>query len=64
MAAYTPTGKPLNLNRGLAVDMRNEFILVQAGFNTFPSPSLVPNYAADTGAANAYVVTLSPAPTG
>lgn len=65
---YTPSGKPLNQTRGLAAEVRAEFQLIQAGFSLLPIPAAVvggyANYSADTGTANAYVLTLGSAVTG
>lgn len=62
---YTPSGKPLNQTKGLAAEMRAEFQLISAGFNLLPVPAAVvggyANYSADTGAANAFVVTIGAA---
>lgn len=65
MPYYTPTGKPQAQTRGLAIEVANEFQLIQAGFNLLPAGAAIvggyANYSADTGTANAYVVTLGSA---
>ena len=60
---YTPTGNPQPFARESSAVIQAEFNLINSGFNQLPnSPQLLPNYALDTGTANAYAVTLSPVP--
>jgi len=54
-ALYTATGAPVAQVRGTSASVRNEFLLIQAGFAALPASA----YAADTGAANAYAVAVS-----
>lgn len=60
--SYTPTGKPLDITRALASEVRDEFQLVATAINEFPDSSDIvagrANYAADTGSANAYSVAV------
>lgn len=65
MAYYSPTGAPVQQTRGTSPSIRNEFALIAAGFAQLPVPAAIAggysNYAGlDTGAANAYVVSLQP----
>ena len=61
MAYYTPSGLPANQTREISAQIRNEYALLAAGFNMLPLPAFLwggaANFATDTGAANAYVVT-------
>ena len=63
---YTESGAPTTLSRGNTSTMRAEFLAIRQGFDKLPTPTQITagtsNYAADTGTANAYVVTLSPIP--
>lgn len=54
-ALYTATGAPVAQVRGTSASLRNEFLLIQAGFASLP----VSAYAVDTGAVNAYAVTVA-----
>ena len=54
-ALYTATGAPIAQVRGTSASIRNEFMLIQSGFAALP----VSAYAVDTGAANAYAVTVA-----
>lgn len=61
---YTPTGNPQVLSRGSSAVIAEEFTLIEAGFNTLPSPATLyaanSSYAIDTGTLNAYAITLPP----
>lgn len=59
---YTPTGKPAYLSREISSEIRNEFQLVANAIDLFPDPEYSPNYAADSGTADVYAVTLAPVP--
>ena len=63
MAYYTPSGAPASQGRGASVSIRNEFILVQQGFNLLGNPVSIAasllNYAIDVGAVNAIVCTVN-----
>ena len=53
---YNADGNPPAQTRGTSASIRNEFLMIQAGFANLP----ISAYAADTGAANAYVVSVNP----
>lgn len=58
------SGLPANQTRALAAQVRDELDQIAASFNLLPIPSAIiggiSNYAVDTGAANAYVISVSP----
>lgn len=59
------SGQPVAQQRGASSNIRAEFDAIQAGFNLLPTPAQLyganANYATDTGAANAYVITVNSA---
>ena len=63
MAYYTPSGLPANQTREISSQIRNEYALIQAGFSMLPASDALwsgyANYAVDSGAANAYAITLA-----
>lgn len=58
------SGLPANQTRALASQVRDELDEIAASFGLLPIPSAIiggiSNYAVDTGAANAYVISVSP----
>lgn len=59
------SGLPANQTRALAAQVRDELDQIAASFNLLPIPSAIiggiSSYAVDTGAANAYVISIAPA---
>src|SRR5437879_687546 len=62
---FNENGDPVTLNRGTSSLIRNVFILIRQGFDKLPSLTTLfggkVSYAADTGAANAYVISVNAA---
>jgi len=60
---YTASGNPVAQSRGASSVQRAEFNSVEDGFDKVPAPSSLwadkANYGVDTGAANAYIVTIA-----
>lgn len=62
---FTETGDPVTLNRGSSALIRNVFTLIRQGFDKLPSLTTLfggkAAYAADSGSANAYAITVNAA---
>lgn len=60
---YNPNNEPQDGARGIAAIVRNVFTLISQGFDKLPALARLwggsANYAADTGAADAYVVSIA-----
>lgn len=60
---YTASGNPVAQSRGASSVQRAEFNSVEDGFDKVPAPSSLwadkANYGVDTGAADAYIVTIA-----
>ncbi|MDE1943470.1 MAG: hypothetical protein KGI47_10075 [Betaproteobacteria bacterium] len=62
---YNATGNPQFLSRESSAQIQQEFSSIQTGFGKLPADArMIPNYVIDTGAPNAYAITLVPAPAG